>query len=540
MSTSPGNRAHKRPKNKAHSKEVESFAGSNDRGRLLRSDSDEEKKSSLSGDYLNICVLLFLYILQGIPLGLIGSVPFILSNRGVSYSQQAVFSFVTWPFSVKLLWAPIVDSLYWERFGRRKSWLVPVQYLIGFFLIIISFNIENLLNSSAGPQMSVLTIMFLALNFLAATQDIAVDGWALTMLKPTNVGYASTCNSVGQTAGYFLGSTVFLTLESADFANSYLRSTPQPYGMVDLPGFFYFWGFVFLITTTLVMIFKHEITGVSFENDSMTIRESYSKLVDIFNLPSIRRFAIILLTCKIGFAVTDSATGLKLIEAGVHKENLALLAIPLVPLQIMLPWIISRYTNGPRPLDVFIKAYPYRYVCTFVMISYFTNANSFRLSFGVIFAVILWWTRYIHASGTFPQYYYFVIIFFYGLHQITLYSMFVAITSFHAKISDPTIGGTYMTFLNTICNLGGNWPATVSLFFIDKLTFTSCSVDGSSCIANSETDPCAVNGGTCNVTIDGYNLEAIICITIGFVWYFWGKRQLTLLQKKPPSAWKCS
>ena len=30
------------------------------------------------------------------------------------------------------------------------------------------------------------------------SQDVAVDGWALTMLKPKNVGYASTCNSVGQ------------------------------------------------------------------------------------------------------------------------------------------------------------------------------------------------------------------------------------------------------------------------------------------------------------------------------------------------------
>ena len=50
--------------------------------------------------------------------------------------------------------------------------------------------------------------MFFFLNFLAATQDIAVDGWALTMLKRENVGYASTCNSVGQTAGYFLGSVI--------------------------------------------------------------------------------------------------------------------------------------------------------------------------------------------------------------------------------------------------------------------------------------------------------------------------------------------
>ena len=321
----------------------------------------ESKQSCLYGDYLNICILLFLYVLQGIPLGLIGSVPLILSNRGVTYSQQAIFSFVTWPFSVKLLWAPIVDSLYWEQFGRRKSWLIPVQYLIGIFMIFISFKIEGFLNSSDGPQMTLITIIFLALNFLAATQDIAVDGWALTMLKPSNVGYASTCNSVGQTAGYFLGNVVFLALESADFANTYIRDSPEPNGLVDLQGFFYFWGIVFLIATSLLMIFKHEVKGKLSGSDNMTIRQTYSKLIDILKLPSIRRFAFILLTGKIGFAVTDSATGLKLIEAGVHKENLALLAIPIVPLQILLPWIISRYTNGPKPLDVYIKAFPYRY-----------------------------------------------------------------------------------------------------------------------------------------------------------------------------------
>jgi len=48
------------------------------------------------------------------------------------------------------------------------------------------------------------------LNFFAATQDIAVDGWALTMLTKENRSLASTCNSVGQTAGYFLGYVVFL------------------------------------------------------------------------------------------------------------------------------------------------------------------------------------------------------------------------------------------------------------------------------------------------------------------------------------------
>lgn len=49
-----------------------------------------------------------------------------------------------------------------------------------------------------------------------------------------NVGYASTCNTVGQTAGYFLGNVVFLALESPDFCNAYLRSKPEPKGLVTL------------------------------------------------------------------------------------------------------------------------------------------------------------------------------------------------------------------------------------------------------------------------------------------------------------------
>jgi PAT family acetyl-CoA transporter-like MFS transporter 1 len=281
----------------------------------------------------------------------------------VSYAQQAIFSLVSWPFSVKLIWAPIVDSVYWSRFGRRKTWLVPTQYLIGLFMIVLSYSINYLLDSDGvGPNIYVLTAVFLMLNFLAATQDIAVDGWALTMLSRNNVGYASTCNSVGQTAGYFLGNVVFLALESADFCNTYLRSEPQTDGLVTLSGFFYFWGIVFLVTTTLIMIFKHEVTNRLPEDvPEMGVLKTYSMLYRIFHLPSVRLFALVLLTCKIGFSVTDSATGLKLIESGVHKENLALLAIPIVPLQIALPWIISRYTHGPRPLDTFLKAYPFRY-----------------------------------------------------------------------------------------------------------------------------------------------------------------------------------
>lgn len=76
--------------------------------------------------------------------------------------------------------------------------------------------------------------MFFCLNFLAASQDVAVDGWALTMMAPENVGYASTCNAVGQTLGFVLGFSGFLALNSASFANKF-RDIPGEDGLVTLP-----------------------------------------------------------------------------------------------------------------------------------------------------------------------------------------------------------------------------------------------------------------------------------------------------------------
>lgn len=209
---------------------------------LVQDSDDEERRpkarGGVRGELGNVCVLLFLYVLQGVPLGLAGSIPLIMQSKNVSYKDQAYFSFVFWPFSLKLLWAPLVDSVYVKRFGRRKSWLVPTQYLLGLFMLGLSFIVDSLLQTSGpgGPDVIALTAVFFTLAFLAATQDIAVDGWALTMLSRENVGYASTCNSVGQTAGYFLGNVLFLALESADFCNKYLRFEPQDQGIVTLSG----------------------------------------------------------------------------------------------------------------------------------------------------------------------------------------------------------------------------------------------------------------------------------------------------------------
>ncbi|XP_062543928.1 acetyl-coenzyme A transporter 1 [Armigeres subalbatus] len=509
-----------------------------DREQLLTSqytghDDDKHEASDLSGDWSNIAILFFLYLLQGIPIGLAAAIPMLLQNRGASYKQQAEFSFAHWPFSMKLLWAPIVDSLYWNRFGRRKSWLIPTQYLIGVFMLILSVHVNRWLGSGTAedgadhiaPNVPILTVIFFALNFLAATQDIAVDGWALTMLKRCNVGHASTCNSVGQTAGYFLGYVAFMALESAEFCNNYLRSEPSDEGLVTLPGFLWFWGIVFLVTTTLVALFKREhlpsIERGHDEHVQLDIKQTYSLLVDIIKMKPILILTAILLTVKIGFAACDAVSSLKLIDAGVPKDKLALLVVPLVPLQIVLPLIISKYTTGPRPMEVYLKAIPYRIGLTLVA------------------AAVVWFTPVLIHNHHVPYYYYMMLLTNYGLYQIALYSMFVAVMAFFARVSDPAVGGTYMTLLNTLSNLGGNWPTTVVLWMVDVLTWKQCSnaVDNP-CSDTVEQEACINDGGKCNIRIDGYYIEIAVCLVYGILWYQWGKHKIRYLQGLPLSAWR--
>nr|CAG4641622.1 EOG090X04K8 [Eurycercus lamellatus] len=516
-------------------KRTEVASGANENWMIQNDISQNNEQSAPSvwswkGEGRNIALLFFLYLLQGIPLGLIASIPLMLQNRHVSYKEQAEFSLAFWPFSLKLLWAPIVDSVYSSRIGRRKSWLVPVQYLLGFAMLFLSTRVDHYLDFEGLPNVKVLTFAFFILNFLAATQDIAVDGWALTMLHRKNIGYASTCNSVGQTAGYFLGYVVFVAFESPDFCNKYLRNEPQSVGMLTLSGFLYFWGIVFLVTTTFVFFLKKEKNEQKNSNDdgelNLSILDTYKLLMRIFRLRTIQITVLVLLTCKIGFSASDALSGLKLIEKGVPKAQLALLAIPLVPLQIILPLIISRYTAGPRPMQVFLKSIPY------------------RLMFGIVYAVLVWITpRFQNDDGQFPFYYYFIVVIIFAIHQITVYSMFVAVMAFFAKVSDPAVGGTYMTLLNTVCNLGGNWPSTLAMWSVDTLTWKSCQLANdesnvNSCQTAAETLACTEMGGKCNVDIDGFYIESLICIVIGFIWLRWGRKTIEQLQAKDESAWK--
>ena len=73
-----------------------------------------------AGDLRAAGLLLALYTLQGIPMGLSGAVPLLLAGRA-SYAEQALLSLASLPFSLKLLWAPLVDAASPRWAGARRG-----------------------------------------------------------------------------------------------------------------------------------------------------------------------------------------------------------------------------------------------------------------------------------------------------------------------------------------------------------------------------------------------------------------------------------
>lgn len=314
----------------------------------------------------------------------------------------------------KILWAPLVDSLYVKAFGRRKTWLVPSQILIAAFMFYLSQNVDNWMGDGKEkkPEMILLTAVFFVLWFLTATQDIAVDGWALCMLQRRNVGHAATCNAVGQTAGGFIGYVVFLVLESTEFSNKHIFTEPRDVGLVTLSGFLKFWSVIFVISTIFIGVFKKESSESDEEienNPEFGVSKAYPLLWKIIRLKPIVKFSLILLTVKASFAACDAVTTLKLIDYGLPKDKIAVLSIPLVPLQILLPFIISRFTTGPYPMTFYIRAFPYRLIMT------------------IVIAVFVFFTPMMidHRRDDIPTYYYVSLVSIYLVYQLPLRAMYV-------------------------------------------------------------------------------------------------------------------
>lgn len=485
-------------------------------------------------DRRNFGLLVLLYFLQGVPMGLAaGSVPFLLKGANLSYSALGVFSLATYPYSLKLLWSPIVDAIWTPKVGRRKSWIMPIQMLSGIGMLWLGSQAKELMISAGktdGSGIWAFTGWWFFLVFMCATQDIAVDGWALTLLTPGNISYASTAQTVGLTAGQFMSYTVFLAFNSPDFANKYFRKTPLDEGVMTLGGYLTFWGWAYLIVTMGLAILKKEEKTKNEDG----IWDVYKVMWGVLKLRNIQTIIIIHLIAKIGFQANDGVTNLKLIDKGFSQEDLALTVLIDFPFEIGLGYYAGKWSTTYTPMRLWCWGFVGRLVAAII----------------AQITVILF-----PATGV-DTWYLLVVIAEHIFSTFTNTVMFVAISAFHARIADPVIGGTYMTLLATVSNLGGTFPRFFILKLVDYFTAAQCIppaadfklpstlrgpliTDGFSCSLSAEKDRCIQGGGICDVSRDGYYVMNIVCVIIGVIsFYGFIKPAALKLQALPLRAWR--
>ncbi|CEO99894.1 hypothetical protein PBRA_007628 [Plasmodiophora brassicae] len=465
---------------------------------------------SIMRDLHSIAILVLLYTIQGVPLGLtFGSVPFMLQSSS-SYTDIGVFSFASYPYSLKLLWSPVVDSVFApDKSPPVSSWIVPIQIAVGILLVAFCDVIEGYVNVAGGAEhernIRILTLMFFVVILLVATQDIAVDGWALTMLSEGNRGLASTCQSIGQNIGFFMSYTIFLALSSPSFCNRWLRTEPLAVGMTSLSSYMRLWGWIMVISTVLIWAFKSEAD----DSVKRSLTGVYYDIWNVIQLPAMRSLLVVLLTAKLAFSAADNVTVLKLVEKGFPRETMAFMVFLSFPFDILLPILISKWARaeGNAPLRAFVFAYPLRIVLTVVgaaLVYVFPTDPSEHTTIFYICAFV------VQVSYSF-----------------TSNAMFVALCTFFAEIADASIGGTYMTLLNTITNLGGTWPKFFVLACVDWFTVRSCD------------DPAGTDGsGQCPAQLDGYYVVCGLCAAYGIVWWLLMRSRIMAIQSMDKTVWR--
>jgi PAT family beta-lactamase induction signal transducer AmpG len=127
-----------------------------------------------------VLIVMFLGFSSGLPLALSGSTLLVwMREGGVDLGTIGLFALVGTPYTVKFLWAPLVDALdvpvLSRRFGRRRGWLLLAQFLLIGAIVFLG---------ACDPSGSALIVAIGALLVAAAsaTQDIVVDAFRVESL----------------------------------------------------------------------------------------------------------------------------------------------------------------------------------------------------------------------------------------------------------------------------------------------------------------------------------------------------------------------
>jgi PAT family beta-lactamase induction signal transducer AmpG len=127
-----------------------------------------------------------------------------LRQEGIQRATIGMLAWVGLVYSIKFLWAPVVDRLelpvLHRLLGRRRSWLLLAQVALVVALV-------NMAGQQPTENLTLVALGALAVAFCSATQDIAVDAWRIEAAPRDEQG--------AMAAGYQLGYRIAIMVGTA-------------------------------------------------------------------------------------------------------------------------------------------------------------------------------------------------------------------------------------------------------------------------------------------------------------------------------------
>jgi PAT family beta-lactamase induction signal transducer AmpG len=155
-----------------------------------------------------MAALLFLGFSSGLPLYLTKTtLQAWMTTAGVSLTAIGVFSLLNAPYSLKFVWAPVLDRYVPPFLGRRRGWMLITQ-----ILLLVSIALMSLHDPKAG--LMALGINALIIAFLSASQDITIDAYRTDILTKDELGPGTSVYVLGYRIALIL--TGWLALVLAD------------------------------------------------------------------------------------------------------------------------------------------------------------------------------------------------------------------------------------------------------------------------------------------------------------------------------------
>ena len=179
-----------------------------------------------------VLIVLLLGFSSGLPLALSGSTLLVwMREFGVDLGTIGLFALVGTPYTLKFLWAPLVDALhvplFTRAFGRRRGWLVFSQ-----LLLIVSILLLALTDPARSPLFVALGALLVAA--MSSTQDIVVDAFRVESLPESEQAAGMASYVAAYRIGMLVSTAGALFMVSGYEGTGLSRTSPWMWGYLSM------------------------------------------------------------------------------------------------------------------------------------------------------------------------------------------------------------------------------------------------------------------------------------------------------------------